>query len=184
MQPIFTAALSGPLLGETVTRRQWAGLFLGLAGAALVIVNPRVLDLSHLEGYGFALAAMISITLGTLYQKRINAGLDLRVTVAIQNAASCGMMLLMAALFETRPAIFTPRLIFAIAWLSLVLSVGAIMLLYLLINRGSAAKVSSLFYLVPAVTALFAFALFGEALSPQALIGMVLAGVGVALARA
>jgi drug/metabolite transporter (DMT)-like permease len=179
LQPILTAALAGLVLGETIRPRQWLGLALGLAGVALVVVNPALFDRDRLGAAGITLVAMIAITIGTLYQKRFCTGADLRATVVIQNAAAGLAMTPMALLFEPTTIDWSPRFVFAIVWLAIVLSVGATMLLFYLIRHGAASRVSSLFYLTPAVTAVMAFLLFDERLSPLALVGMVLAAAGV-----
>jgi drug/metabolite transporter (DMT)-like permease len=179
LQPVLTAALAGLALGETIRPRQWLGLALGLAGVALVVVNPALIDRDRLGAAGVTLLAMIAITVGTLYQKRFCTGADLRATIVIQNAVAGLAMTPLALLFEPATIDWSPRFIFAIGWLAIVLSVGATMLLFYLIRHGAASRVSSLFYLTPAVTAVMAFLLFGERLSPLALVGMALAATGV-----
>ncbi|MCG5238250.1 DMT family transporter [Azospirillum doebereinerae] len=181
IQPLLIAALSGPLLGERVNGRQWAGLLLGLAGVGLVVREKFVVDAEHLVGLGYALAALVGITLGTLYQKRHGAAMDLRSGTAIQYAATALVLAVAAPMTETMRIQWTGEFVFALLWLSFVLSVGAIFLLFALIRRGAAAKVSSLFYLTPPVTALVAWALFDERLGAVALLGMGVAVAGVAL---
>jgi drug/metabolite transporter (DMT)-like permease len=188
IQPLLTAAVVGPFLGERVSGRQWFGFALGFLGVALVVA--RTIDFAHqggglagagLVGFGFSAAALVGITIGTLYQKKYCAGLDLRTGSCIQFMASALFMALLATLFETRHIVWAPPLIFAFVWLVVVLSLGAISLLYVLIRRGAASRVVSLFYLVPPVTALMAYGAFGERLGPLALLGMALAVLGVAL---
>ena len=181
MQPLFTAVAAGPYLGERVSPRQWLGLGIGLAGVALVVSDKLGFSPDHLIGIAFAVAALLGITVGTLYQKRHGGGMDLRTGSAIQFIAAALMMLPLALAFETMHIAWTGEFVFALSWLVFVLSLGAISLLYLLIRRGAAAKVASLFYLVPPVTAVFAYFLFGEFLGPAAILGMVLAVAGVAL---
>ena len=181
IQPLLTAALSGPLLGERVSGRQWGGLLLGLFGVGLVVREKFAVDADHLIGMGFAAAALVGITLGTLYQKRHGAGMDLRSGTAIQYAATALVLAVAAPLTETMHIQWTGEFVFALLWLSFVLSVGAIFLLFALIRRGAAARVASLFYLTPPVTALVAWAMFDERLGAVALAGMVVAVMGVAL---
>lgn len=181
IQPLLTAALSGPLLGERVSGRQWVGLLLGLAGVGLVVREKLSVDAEHLIGIGYAMAALVGITLGTLYQKRHGGGMDLRSGTAIQYAATAVVLAAVAPLTETMQVQWTGEFIFALLWLCFVLSVGAIFLLFALIRRGAAAKVASLFYLTPPVTALIAWMLFGEKLGVAALAGMAVAVCGVAL---
>ncbi|MBK1839065.1 DMT family transporter [Azospirillum sp. YIM B02556] len=181
IQPLLTAALSGPLLGERVTGRQWAGLLLGLAGVGLVVREKLAIDAAHLVPLGYALVALVGITLGTLYQKRHGGGMDLRSGTAIQYGATALALAVAAPLTETMQVQWTSEFVFALVWLCFVLSVGAIFLLFALIRRGAAAKVASLFYLTPPVTTLIAWILFGEKLGVVALAGMAVAVCGVAL---
>ncbi|WP_043744366.1 DMT family transporter [Paramagnetospirillum magneticum] len=184
LQPLLTAAVVGPLLGETVGPRQWGGLALGLVGVALVL-STRLTGVSF-DGFGwdgmaFAVAALLGITGGTLYQKRFCTGMDLRTGTLIQYSAALAVTAPVALATETMSIQWTLPFILALGWLVLVLSLGAISLLMTLIRLGEAAKVASFFYLVPPMTALLAWLLFDEALTPVALAGMAATAVGVAL---
>jgi drug/metabolite transporter (DMT)-like permease len=181
LQPLLTAAGAGPLLGEKVTPKQWLGLILGLVGVLLVVAEKLSLSTDHLVGAGLCTAALIGITAGTLYQKRFCTGMDLRTGAIIQYTATSLGLLAIAPWFETMRVAWTPEFLFALGWLSFVLSVGAVFLLFQLIRRGAAARVASLFYLVPPVTAAIAFLMFGERLGLPALAGMAIAVAGVAL---
>lgn len=184
LQPVLTALVAGRLLGETVSGRQWLGLMLGLAGVALVLstrLSGIRLDGFGWDGVAFALVALFGITAGTLYQKRHCTGMDLRTGAVVQYLGAGALMLPAALAFETMRITWTGDFIFALAWLVLVLSVGAISLLMTLIRLGEAARVASLFYLVPPVTALMAWGLFGETMSMIGLLGLALAAIGVAL---
>ena len=130
---------------------------------------------------GLSLLALLGMTSGTVYQKRFCGTMDLRTGNVIQFAVAAVALLLLAPCFETMQIRWTGQFVFALTWLCLVMSLGAITLLYLLIRRGAAAKVSSLFYMVPPVTAVMAYFLFGETLSPVALVGMAVTVVGVAM---
>jgi drug/metabolite transporter (DMT)-like permease len=178
MQPVFTAVLGGWLLRETVTPRQWLGLVLGLGGVLLVVGDRIVVE--HLGALSVALSvfALLSITLGTLWQKRHGAGVDLRTGAAIQFMAAA-VLLAPFTLLESRNVQWSGEFVFALAWLTVVLSLGAIFLLLTLIKRGRATQVSSLFYLVPPTTALIAWPLFGETYSFAAAAGMGLAMLAV-----
>jgi len=178
MQPVFTAVLGGWLLRETVTPRQWLGLILGLAGVLLVVGDRIVVE--HLGALSVALSvfALLSITFGTLWQKRHGAGVDLRTGAAIQFMAAT-VLIAPFTLLESRAVQWSGELVFALAWLTVVLSLGAIFLLLTLIKRGRATQVSSLFYLVPPTTALIAWPLFGETYSLAAAAGMGLAMLAV-----
>lgn len=181
IQPLLTAAVVGPLLGERVTVRQWLGLALGILGVGLVVSQSLHLGGVGLRGFCGTLIALFAITAGMLYQKKYCASLDLRTGVFIQYGASALLMALLSALFEHQEIEWTHQVVIAIAWLSLGLSLGAVFLLYLMIRRGAAARVASLFYLVPPVTALLAYLLLGEALAGTTIAGMAVAAAGVAL---
>ena len=181
VQPLLTAALAGRLLGERVSPRQWGGLLLGLAGVGLVVSEKITLGSGSLAGIGAAVAALVGITLGTLYQKRHCTGMDLRTGAVIQYAATAAFFAVLAPLTESMRVSWTGEFVFALAWLTIVLSVGAVFLLFALIRRGAAARVASLFYLTPPVTAVVAWAMFDERLGVLALAGMAMTVMGVAL---
>ncbi|MFH1112460.1 MAG: DMT family transporter [Pseudomonadota bacterium] len=181
MQPVLTAIVVGPLLGEKVTLRQWLGLALGVVGVALVVQNKLSFHSNEIGGFAWSAVALLGITAGTLYQKKFCSTMDLRTSTVIQYAAAGVAMSVAAPLFESMKIEWTGEFVFALFWLSLVLSVGAIFLLYVLIRRGKASSVASLFYLVPPCTALIAYFVFGETLGLTAVFGMAIAVVGVAL---
>ena len=181
LQPALTACVVGPLLKERVTPRQWLGVLLGFVGVVLVVANRIEVGGGAWTGIGLAAIALLGITAGTLYQKRFCADMDLRSGSAIQFTVTCLAMTGLAFALESREIQWTGEFVFAVAWLVVVLSLGAVTLLYILIKRGAAAKVASLFYLVPPVTALMAFFLFDERLGAQELIGMGIVVAGVAL---
>ncbi|HRO34835.1 MULTISPECIES: DMT family transporter [Thauera] len=187
MQPLLTAALAGALLGERVSARQWAGLALGFGGVALVVGSKASVD--GVDGDALvhmlvpALAALLGITAGTLYQKRFCPRFDLRTGSVMQFLPSLVVTLLVASQTETMEIEWTGDFVFALGWLVMVLSIGAISLLNLLIRSGSAVNVASLFYLTPPTTALIAWAMFDETLSALAIAGMAIAVAGVWLAR-
>lgn len=182
LQPLLTAALAGVLIGERVAPRRWAGLSLGLLGVALVLARKLGQGPGDALGSLACVAALLGITAGTLYQKRFCAGMDLRTGGAVQFAAAALATAPLALLFEDTRIDWSGEFVFALLWLVLVLSLGAVSLLYVLIRRGAAAQVASLFFLVPPCTALIAWPLFGETLGPVALAGMALTAAGVALA--
>jgi drug/metabolite transporter (DMT)-like permease len=181
LQPLVTAAVVGPVLGERVRVRQWVGLALGFVGVTLVLVGRLGQAYDHPLGYFAAFVGLAGITAGTLYQKRFCPYMDRRSGAAIQYAAAT-LVVALAAGSETNHVAWTAEFAFALAWLILVLSVGAISLLTWLIRRGEAARVASVFYLVPPVAAVESYFIFHETLSPTAIVGMALAVAGVALA--
>ncbi len=182
IQPLLTALVGARMLGERVSLRQWSGLVLGFGGVVLVVFEKIGLSGASGAGLAYSALALVSITLGTVYQKRYCSHLDLWSGSVIQFVAASLVLLPFALAFETMRIHWSGQFLFALAWLVFVLSLGAISLLHLLIRRGAATKLSVLFYLVPPCTALLAFLAFGERLSPLSLAGMALAGTGVAIA--
>lgn len=181
LQPVLTAFAAAPLLGESVSAVQWAGLILGFGGVALVVWQKISLQGLDAMSIAWSVVALLSMTVGTLYQKRFCPSLDLRSGSVIQFAAAFLLLLPLALATESMQINWSGELIFALAWLVLVLSIGAISLLFTLIRQGEATRVSSLFYLTPPTTAAMAYCLFGEELSVTALVGMVIGVIGVAL---
>lgn len=180
MQPLLTACSAGWLLGETVSGRQWGGLALGFCGVALV-VSGKIGEAALGPMLWPAVVALLAITAGTLYQKRYCARFDLRTGSVIQFVPSAIVTGIAVALFEDYRIDWSGEFVFALGWLVLVLSLGAISLLNLLIRNGSAVNVASLFYLTPPTTALVAWAVFGEKLTLTASVGMAVAVAGVYL---
>jgi drug/metabolite transporter (DMT)-like permease len=181
LQPLLTGLAAAPMLGERVSARQWVGLALGIAGVALVVMQKATVAGLTLFALASAVVALLSITLGTLYQKRWCGNFDLRTGSVIQFAAALALLGPVALAVEHRPVQWTGEFVFALAWLVFVLSIAAISLLAVLIRRGEATKVASLFYLTPAVTAVLAYLAFGEALTPLAILGMAVSVIGVAM---
>ena len=179
LQPILTATLASRFLGERVTAIQWGGLVLGLVGVLLVLNDRNVTMSGTLLGWIASVMSLIGITLGTLYQKRYCGAIDWRSGNLFQFAGSTAVFAVAAYAFETRPIDWTAEFILALGWSVIVLSVFTIALMYWLIRRIPASRVASLFYLVPAVTAVIAWLMFGETLNALAVAGMVLCAVGV-----
>ena len=181
LQPVLTSTIANRWLGERVVARQWLGLALGLLGIYLVLQEKTATGGATPLAWAAAVAALIGITVGTLYQKRFGGGMDWRPALSVQYAAAGILFSLGAFAFETRVVHWTPEFLLALGYLIFVLSFGAIWLLYYLIRRAAATRVASLFYLTPPTTALMAWALFGERLAPLALVGMAVCVAGVAL---
>lgn len=183
MQPILTA-FAAPLIGEKVRPRQWLGLLFGIVGVGLVVAAKIQLVGLSLAAILLCVLALLSITAGTLYQKHHCPQFDLRVGTVIQFAASAVLILPLAIIFEGLGPDFaavhwTPRLIGALLWSVLGLSIGAIFLLFALIRRNDATQVTSLMYLTPPTTAIMAWLMFDEAFNALGMAGMALAVIGV-----
>jgi len=186
VQPLLTAIIAGAVLKEAVTTRHWAGLATGLAGIALVL-SPKLSfdgDGVNAATLSASLLAVLAVSAGTIWQKRFVKGADLRGTTACQYLGAFLVVAPISLLFEAGEFTLTGELVFAMIWLVGVLSIGAIFLLMQLIRDGAVSKVASLFYLVPAVTALMAWALFDEKLTIVQIAGMVVTAFGVAMATA
>jgi len=182
LQPLVTGLLAGPLLGEAVSLRRWAGIGIGFMGASLVVL-PKLGDggVPPLALF-ICLLGMLSITLGTIWQKRTGGAADLRVNAAVQFMGAAAVTLPLVLLTEEGRIDLTLPVLGALAWAVFGLSLGAIGLLLFLIRQGAVVGVATLLYLVPPVAALMAFALFGETLNMVQMVGMGLAAVGVAVA--
>ena len=192
LQPVLTAmwitwsstgsssGSSANVEGARVTGRQWFGLALGLGGLALVVWHKLGGGEVTPANLGFAVVGLLAITAGTLYQKRFVAACDVRTASAIQLFAAL-VATLPLALLETETVVWHPHLIGAMAWSVLVLTLGGSSLLYLLIQRGAATRVTSLMYLVPPCTAVLAWVLFAEAFTWSMVVGMLMTVSGVAM---
>jgi drug/metabolite transporter (DMT)-like permease len=178
LQPILTSTIANRWLGERVTALQWVGLALGLTGVILILHGR---PMTGEVGWGWLASgvSLISITIGTLYQKRFCGGIDWRTGNLVQFVTVAIFFGVGAWLFEDRTVRWSREFVLAVTWLAVVLSIGSIGVLYWLIRRQGATQVASLFYLVPAVTALMAYFLFGERLDSISLLGMAACAVAV-----
>ena len=185
LQPLVTALAAVLLLREDVLLRQWLGLLLGLVGVGMVLFEKMggvgQVDNLPLWPLIWAAIALVGISIGTVYQKRFGQGVELVPGTFIQYCSAALFFGLGAVMLETGVVTWNTQLLLAMGWLVLGLSVGAILLLMLLIRRGAASQVASLFYLVPPVTALEAYILFDERLGLVAMVGGALTVMAVAL---
>jgi drug/metabolite transporter (DMT)-like permease len=184
VQPVLTAAL-GVWVAERVSARQWLGVVLGLGGVVLVVWHKLG---GQVSGQGLTLApvllcvgALLGMTLGTLYQKKFVATSDVRTGQVVQFLASLAVTLPVAWATESFRVTWNAPFIAAMLWSVVVLSGGGISLMFLMLRHGKATTVTSYMYLVPIVTALMAWLLFGETLTLVAVVGMVVTLVGVYL---
>ncbi|MGV7213014.1 DMT family transporter [Bradyrhizobium sp. UFLA05-112] len=180
LQPILTSTIANRWLGERVTPLQWGGLLLGLGGVVLILHNRPMTGEAGL-GWLASVVSLISITLGTLYQRRYCNHIDWRAGNLVQYVAVTLFFAAGAFAFEDRVVHWTREFVLGLAWLAVALSIGSIGLLYWLIRHSAATAVASLFYLVPAVTALMAYLLFGERLDAVAVAGMAICAAAVFL---
>ena len=180
-QPLLTALIVGPLLGERLSWRQWAGFVLGFGGLVLVLSKAFARGGLPLPAVAGALIGLVGITCGTLYQKRYVVGVDLWTGSLLQFVAALATCGPYALWFESGAVEWTPDFTFALLWLCVVLSLGAISVLWFLLRHGAASRVASLFYLVPPATALEAWWLFDETMSAAQVAGIALTAIGVAM---
>ena len=182
LQPALVSLLAIGLLGETLSRKQSLGLILGIIGVVLVVLPKLSLaDGFTIESLSFLVVALIGSTAATLLQKRIGHSIPLMIGTTIQfGAAALVLLIVSIALGRTRFEV-NATAIWSMAWAVLVTSIAAVLMLLWLLNRGTAAKVSSLLYLVPPMAVLQALVLFGEKVNAQAIIGIVMTSLGVAL---
>lgn len=181
LQPVLTAILAALWFRDKVTQRQWLGLVLGFVGVALVVSGKIDLKAGDATSLSLALLALASITMGTLYQKRYCQNLNLLSGTVIQYGACALLYFMLAPMLETMRVQWTGQFVFALFWLVFVLSIVSIMLLYVLIRRGAATQVTSLFYMVPPATAVMAWLIFRETLNGWAMLGMLICACGVYL---
>jgi drug/metabolite transporter (DMT)-like permease len=180
-QPILTATLAGPVLGERTRSLQWIGIVVGFVGLMMVLWERIVIDLSHPAALLFAILSLLGITAATIYQKRFCPSFDLRSGSAIQYIAASVVTVPVAFAIGIGDIVWAPTFIFALAWLVIVLSGVSIALLTWMISRGAASKVASLFYLTPPLAAIGSYFWFGETLSVLALAGMAVIVLGLYL---
>lgn len=182
LQPALTALVARPLFGARITAMQWLGVVLGFAGLVLVVgadidlaggVNPLTV--------GLCTAGLVGITAGSLYQKAFCGAQDLRTGACLQYVGGAATVTVPALLFETGTIDWTPEFLFALGWLILVLSVGAVTLLMVIIRHGDMSRVTAMFYLVPPVTVVMAWLLFDERLTLVQVAGIAVAALGVVL---
>jgi len=183
LQPLLTGVLVFVIWKQRLSLRQWLGLFLGLIGVVLVLQQTSGMDLEQVSitwvGLLWILLALIGITLGTLYQKKVCEPQPLLAASFIQYAGCFGLMLLGVWIKGEGAVEWHRDFVLALTWSVLVLSVGAILLLMLMIKAGESTRTASYFYLVPPLTALEAWVLFDERMTALALIGMVITVMGV-----
>ena len=181
LQPVLTALIAYRALGERLAAAQWAGMALGMGGVALVVARKLEAGLGTWPGVAMCFAALAGIAVGSIVQKAHGGSTPMRGGNAIQFAAAGLCAGAVLAVTGTGRVEWTGEFVFALGWLVVVLSIGAVTLLYVLIRRGAASNVASLFFLVPPCTALMAWPLFGERIGPVEGLGIAATAIGVLL---
>lgn len=183
LQPILVGLIAPRFTGEAVGVLRWAGLALGMAGAATVILSRSSVELAHPFGIAAAAGALLAITAGTLWEKRFGKSHHPVVSNAVQYLAGLAGVLPLAVAFESFQFTWSLPFLGALAYLVIGNSLVAMSLLLAMIRAGEVSRVSSLFYLVPPISALIAWPLLGEEMPPIGWAGFALAAAGVMLAR-
>jgi len=179
LQPVLTAALVGPLLGERLSAGQWLGFVLGFAGVALVVSERLSLGGGTTLGWIVVALAPVMITAASLYQKRFCAEMPLASGMVIQHSAAFVTQYALAWLLESREVAWTFQFALVIGWFVMALSIGANNLYYVLLRHGEAARVSSMFFLTPPAAAVMGYLALGEGFGAAGLAGFIVAGAGV-----
>ncbi|KAB2849703.1 MAG: DMT family transporter [Hyphomicrobiaceae bacterium] len=182
IQPILVAVLAPRLVGEKVSLKTWTGLILGLAGAAIVILSRSTIEVPPVSSLILTFLALGFITLGTLYEKRFGTEQHPVVANLVQCAVALALSLPAAILLEDLTVTWSAELVLALGYLAIANSLIAMTLLFAMLRHGEAARVSSMFFLVPPLASALAWAMLGEAMPPLAWFGMALAGAGVLMA--
>jgi len=180
-QPLVTAVIAAPLLGERLRPAQWFGVFTGLAGVALVVWHKIDIQAISAGATAAVLTALTAITIGTLYQRAFCAGIDLRAGSVIQFTATLAIMVPLAIVVEGAPLRFGWPLVAAIAFLVIGASILAVNALHTLMRRGEATRVTSLLYLTPIFAVVLEWLLFSVVPTALTIVGMVVTCIGVAL---
>lgn len=178
LHPLLVALLSGPILGDRFRRTQWLGFAFGIAGVALT-VGIEARGAAVLSGIGWALAGVCGMVAGTLYYSRHCRAVAVLPSNAIQLGSAAILCAIATALFERTHAAWTPVAVGTLVYLSIAISLGGMALLLFMLRTGTAGKVAANFYLTPGVTALLGWLVLSEAVSGFALMGLLLASIGV-----
>ncbi len=181
LHPILVALGAGALLGERVSARQWVGLLLGLIGVYLVLRERLLVAPGYMQAALLSVIGLIGLSSGNLYQKARCMKMNVFSGGAIQCAVCALTMVIGAALVESGDVHGTTEFVIALFWMTVIVSVGAVSILYVMIRRGEVSRVASIFYLVPVSAAITAFALFGQTIDASAAAGIGVAAIGVFL---
>jgi drug/metabolite transporter (DMT)-like permease len=179
LQPVLTAFIARQFLGERLAPVQWAGIALGFLGVGLVVMRKLDAGIGDWRGVGFCLGSLVGISIAAILQKTRATDHPVRSSTLVQFIASLVVLVPLSFAFETREVTWSGELIFTMAWLVLVMSLGALSLLLFLIRKGAASNVASLFFLVPPTTAVMAWAIFGEVLGLIEIAGIAATTIGV-----
>jgi drug/metabolite transporter (DMT)-like permease len=178
LNPLLTAALAWPVLGERLRPAQWLGLLLGATGVVLIVGMAALHSQVELNLLLLTVLGVVALCVGTLYFGRFCRGVPLLEGTTVQFLASAAACLVAMAVFETPHANWTPGAGAAVAWNAAFVSLGGMVLYFVMLRRGTAARATANFYLMPGTAALLAWALLGETLAPLAVAGLAVSSVG------
>jgi drug/metabolite transporter (DMT)-like permease len=181
LQPVMTAFIARQFLGERLSPVQWAGIALGVLGVALVVTRKLEAGVGDWRGVALCLGSLAGISIASILQKTRAAAHPVRASTLVQFIAALAVLAPLSFAFETREVTWSTELIVTLAWLVLVMSLGALSLLLFLIRRGAASNVASLFFMVPPTTALMAWGIFGEVMGPVEIGGVAVTTIGVVM---
>ncbi len=181
LQPLTVSFVAYFIFKKEINVNQWIGLFLGLLGVMLVVGEHASFNTKYLIGVLMSFLGLLGLTVGNLYQKTFCSSMNIFTGGAIQSMVAGLVCLVLTFFFEPFVVQWNGQFIFSLFWMSVVVSIGAISFLYILIRRGESHKVASLFYLIPAITAIIAYFVFHSTLNTMQIIGMFITMLGVAL---
>lgn len=183
LNPIVVALAAGPLLGERTNYRQLLGLLLGFCGVYLVLRDRLGVDAGYTTAVLLSVLALLGLAAGNLYQKKHCTSMNLFTGGALQCCVCALAMSAGMTIFDEGPVHWTTEFMVAWFWMAIAVSIGAVSILYIMIHRAEVSRVASVFFLMPVSAAVIAYALFGQALTASAFLGMGVTVAGVMLAQ-
>lgn len=183
LQPILVATLAKSFLSEDTGIIQAFGLLVGLVGVMLVLVNNMDITTAGLYSIALSVLGLLGLSLGNLYQKKFCKNMNIFSGGAIQSTASGFVCLLLMLMFDTYEVVWTSEFIYALLFMTIGVSIGALSLLYIMIRRAEVSKVASIFYLIPVSAAISGYFIYGETFELITILGIAIVALGVYLSN-
>lgn len=183
LQPILVAALAKSFISEDTGMIQWFGLMIGLFGVILVLMNNMDITTASLYSVTLSVLGLLGLSLGNLYQKKFCANMNIFSGGAIQSMASGFVCLVLIVMFDSYEVVWTNEFIYALLFMTLGVSIGALSLLYIMIRRSEVSKVASIFYLIPVSAAISGYFVYGETFELITIMGIFIVAIGVYLSN-